>query len=124
MSSGKGYFVAVAAESRRICRKHTSGWPRQRRGRSPSKPCGECRTLRDRAFGIEFRCDIGTTDQMRRDAACGECRMQGAVRFLPSADDDGIDFEHPWLVADAQVQAVVIDALIRDAAEHRHALRS
>ena len=65
--------------------------------------------LGDRALGIQFRGDVGASDQMRLAALCGQRIEQLAARFLPGADHDVVDSEHLLAAIDADVQARAAD---------------
>src|SRR6185437_5890056 len=80
----------------------------------------ECyaRALIDSTLGVELARNVGTADQREWNICPGKRVGEVAPRLLPGAHDNRVDIERYSGAVDTQVQAAIVDALVRDARDH------
>src|SRR5471032_2731626 len=80
----------------------------------------------DGALGVQLRGQRGAADLVEARAAAGLGlflgRHQLGQAVLAGADDDVVDRQQALLAADRDVQAIVVDLVVLDAAYHHHAV--
>ena len=97
-----------------------------KQGRSRCKAGGEFGALLDRALGIEFGRQRRPADHVRVDSVTAQAVLEFAHRLLTRADHHVVDRQHLLALAvgaEADVQAVVVDAFVVHARQLGDALR-
>src|ERR1700677_47087 len=83
-----------------------------------SQGCGQFGALADRPLRVEFRGEVRTADNVDGRAGRPQLLVQVPVGLLAGADDDRVGGDHLWPAVDGDVQAFVVDALVRGPRDH------